>query len=108
MPLRERLREVFGRASSEPSAKGDPPASSPPVAVPIEADSAPSPSRASGTEASGRHEGTLTGMPSSLPIAQGHELLGPCRDCAGHWTRELTRGKKPLTCPVCKRLGPPE
>lgn len=42
-----------------------------------------------------------------LPVAQGQELLGPCRECAGYWTRELTRGQKPLTCPVCKREGPP-
>lgn len=110
MPLRERLREVFGPASSEPAAAGDTSASPPPVEVPIEADAAPPPNQASGTEASGRGEDAssrLTSRPSDLPIAQGHELLGPCRDCAGHWTRELTRGQKPLTCPVCKRFGPP-
>lgn len=41
------------------------------------------------------------------PLAQGQELLGPCRGCEGYWTRELSRGQKPLTCPVCKREGPP-
>ena len=43
----------------------------------------------------------------TLPVANGHELLGPCRECDGYWTRELTRGQKPLTCAVCKRDGPP-
>lgn len=42
------------------------------------------------------------------PAAQGQELLGPCRECDGYWTRELVRGQKPLTCPVCKRRGPPK
>lgn len=43
----------------------------------------------------------------ALPVAQGQELLGPCRGCDGYWTRERVRGQKPLTCPVCKREGPP-
>jgi hypothetical protein len=79
VPLQERVRDLFGSASSKPSTTNMS-ASSPSAADPPAAD---------------------------LAIAQGHELLGPCRDCTGYWTRELTRGQKPLTCPVCKRLGPP-
>lgn len=45
---------------------------------------------------------------AAIPVAHGHELLGPCRECGGYWTRELVRGQKPLTCPVCKREGPPQ
>lgn len=39
---------------------------------------------------------------ATLPVADGHELLGPCRVCAGYWTRIVVRGQKPRTCPVCK------
>lgn len=46
--------------------------------------------------------------PTELPIAQGQELLGPCGTCDGYWTRQIVRGQKPLTCPVCKREGAPE
>lgn len=42
-----------------------------------------------------------------LKIAQGQELLGPCEGCGGSWTREVKRGRKPGTCPVCKQEGPP-
>lgn len=39
-----------------------------------------------------------------LPIAEGQELLGPCRTCEGYWTRIKVRGAKPQTCPVCKEV----
>lgn len=58
------------------------------------------------------HEGMTireerTTDPADMPLAQGQELLGPCRGCDGFWTREIVRGQKPSTCPVCKRDGPP-
>lgn len=61
-----------------------------------------------------RHDGSpiprakAVGKDPALPIAQGQELLGPCRSCSGYWTREIVRGQKPRTCPVCKRDGPPQ
>lgn len=109
VPLRERLRNVFSPAING-SSTGDGSAISPPASVPIEAEARPRPAEATQTEERGRHgdaDSTPASELTSLPIAQGHELLGPCRGCTGYWTRELTRGQKPLTCPVCKRLGPP-
>lgn len=47
-------------------------------------------------------------MVDELPVAQGQEMLGPCRECAGYWTRIVKRGQKPQTCPLCKRDGPPD
>lgn len=47
------------------------------------------------------------GPAGALNVAQGQELMGPCQGCDGYWTREVKRGQKPQTCPVCKREGPP-
>lgn len=78
-----------------------PPVPIPPVAMPGLAE------RNQGTTRSITGTGSSSISPGRLNVAQGHELLGPCRDCDGHWAREIVRGQKPLTCPVCKREGPP-
>ena len=106
MPLHQRLRELVGYVSNRPSTRDTSASATPPSA-----DVSIRPSRDAVTEAAGSH-GDPHGSPTSgfddLPLAQGQELLGPCRDCGGYWTRELVRGQKPLSCPVCKHLGPPE
>ncbi len=105
VPLHKRLRDlVVGSVSNRPSTRNTSASSGPPAAeVPTR------PSSGAATEDAGSH-GNLHRSPTSglddLPLAQGQELLGPCRDCSGYWTRELARGQKPLSCPVCKRLGP--
>lgn len=76
-----------------------------PVHVPVPVTSMPPlVSRKSGTGGVSQEE---EGSSDELPMAQGQELLGPCRECDGYWTREIVRGQKPLTCPVCKREGQP-
>lgn len=44
-------------------------------------------------------------LSEALPLAQDQELLGPCRDCDGYWTRVKVRGQKPMTCPACKQAA---
>ena len=106
MPLHHRLRELVGYVSNRPSMRGASASSTSTLADP-----STRPSRGDVTEDAGSH-GDPHRSPTSgfgdLPLAQGQELLGPCRNCGGYWTRELVRGQKPLSCPVCKRLGPPE
>jgi hypothetical protein len=108
VPLRERLRELFGSASNEPST--DDGSAAAPSAPPSTAAHVASPAvgKTRTEETSGRvdTDDPLTSGSGGLPIAQGQELLGPCRDCTGYWTRELAPGQKPLTCPICKRVGP--
>jgi hypothetical protein len=110
VPLQQLLRDLVGAFRDEPSAR-DTSGSSPPAASPRAADVPPYSAKGAVTPDTGSR-GDLHGAPTTwlddLPLAQGHELLGPCRDCTGYWTRELTRGQKPLTCPLCKRLGPPD
>lgn len=109
MQLRERLRGLFGPASDE-SSTGETYASSPSVAASAAADVPSSPPGEAPTHDARRNgdtEGSPTRRLDGLPLAHGQELLGPCRDCSGYWTREVVRGQKPLTCPVCKRSGPP-
>ena len=107
MPIHQRLRDLVGSVSNRPSTRNTP-AILPPTAAPQATDV--SSRQAAATEDAGSH-GDPHSPPTSglhdLALAQGQELLGPCRDCNGYWTRELTRGQKPLSCPVCKRLGPP-
>jgi hypothetical protein len=109
VPLQQMLRDLFGSFSDEPSIRSTS-GSSPPAASPRAADVASHSARGAVTQDTGSHgdpHRPPTGGPEDLTLAQGHELLGPCRDCTGYWTRELARGQKPLTCPVCKRHGPP-
>lgn len=82
MKLSERIRDLLG-----PSGDGEKPEPEPAPRI-VEVVREPEPAEA-------------------LAIAQGQELLGPCRECDGYWTREVVRGQKPLDCPVCKRDGPP-
>lgn len=97
--LAARLREAFGRQRPRRDGPRDAeaPTPIPETAVPGTPSVRPSPSEPPAPQ----------DPAGSLPIAQGQELLGPCRDCDGYWTREITRGQKPLSCPVCKRDGPP-
>ena len=84
-----------------------------PVPAPHEqpdgATDAPQPKQASADEpaplvrASGEEQADAEHLSESLPLAQDQELLGPCRDCDGYWTRLKVRGQKPLTCPACKQ-----
>jgi hypothetical protein len=55
--------------------------------------------------ASGDEQAAAEHLSESLPLAQDQELLGPCRDCDGYWTRLKVRGQKPLTCPACKQAA---
>jgi hypothetical protein len=107
VPIHQRLRDLVGFASNRPSTRSAS-ATLPPAAALRAADV--SSGQAAATEDVGS-DGDPHSPPTSgfgdLPIAQGQELLGPCRDCNGCWTRKLARGQKPLSCPVCKRLGPP-
>jgi hypothetical protein len=106
VPIHQRLRDLVDAVSPRPSTSNTSATSSP--AAPRAADT--SSRQAAATKDAGSH-GDPHSPPTSglddLALAQGQELLGPCRDCNGYWTRELTRGQKPLSCPVCKRLGPP-
>jgi hypothetical protein len=107
--LQQRLRDLVGSVSNKLTTSNAS-ASSPPAAAPRAADVRSHPAGAVVTDGTGSHGDphmAPTGGLDDLAIAHGHELVGPCRDCAGYWTRELARGQKPLTCPVCKRLGPP-
>lgn len=111
MQFRERLRDLFGSARDATST-GDTSANSSPIeSAPRSADVTPPPGGEAVFDDARSHDDTekspTSGGTNGLLIAQGQELLGPCRLCTGYWTRELTRGQKPLTCPVCKRHGPP-
>lgn len=82
----------------------------PPVPIPVTAMPQAGRGQRAATETGPPDPSRLRGTiadPNELPVAQGQEMLGPCRDCAGYWSREIVRGQKPLTCPVCKREGPP-
>ncbi|MBW3664971.1 MAG: hypothetical protein KY469_17895 [Actinobacteria bacterium] len=68
---------------------------------PREPDPAPPPAEEPETGAAERSEH----LSESLPLAQDQELLGPCRDCDGYWTRLKVRGQKPMTCPACKQAA---
>lgn len=96
MPVRERLRQLFGADRLRPE-EGD----RDPTSDDAAREDAPVPVGA------GPSDDAVSASPADLPIAQGQELLGPCDACGGCWTREITRGRKPETCPVCKREGPP-
>ena len=102
MSLGERLLSWFGRTDDAEREQSDGDSTRLPRADAPQPRSTKQDSLASPPQAVGTDEAT-----QELPIAQGQELLGPCRECDGYWTRELTRGQKPLTCPVCKREGPP-
>lgn len=107
MPLQQRLRDLVGYVTNRPSTRNTS-ASSSPAAGPRATEV--SSRQAAATEDAGSHgdpHSPLTSGSDGLALAQAQELLGPCRDCNGYWTRELARGQKPLSCPVCKRLGPP-
>jgi hypothetical protein len=102
--LQQRLRDLVGSIGNKPPPRNtstSPPSDAPPHAA--EVTSQP----AGAAVIDGDPHGAQTRGLDDLVIAQGQELLGPCQDCTGYWTRELARGQKPLTCPVCKRLGPP-
>jgi hypothetical protein len=105
VPIHQRRRDLVDAVANRPSTNKTSATSSPGARA---ADV--SSHQAAATEDAGSH-GDPHNPPTSglddLALAQGQELLGPCRDCNGYWTRELTRGQKPLSCPVCKRLGPP-
>ena len=107
MPISQRFRNLVGSVSSRPFTRNNS-ASLSPAAAPRAADSS---SRQAAATEDGKSYGDPRRPPTSklddLALAQAQELLGPCRDCNGYWTRELARGQKPLSCPVCKRLGPP-
>ena len=107
MPIYQRFRGLVGSVSSRSATRNDS-ASLPPTVAARAADfSSRSAAATEGAESNGNPHSALTSGLDDLALAQGQELLGPCRDCNGYWTRELARGQKPLSCPVCKRLGPP-
>lgn len=98
--LTERIRDIFvpeDDRAEDPSGNG-PPQPDPETRPVTTQRDRPAP-RESFTQARDPAE--------TLSVAQGQELLGPCRECDGYWTREPKRGQKPQTCPVCKREGPP-
>lgn len=102
MSLGERLRNWFGRDDE----------AEPPSNAIVSAHEEPERTEESSTSPSSplpspAKNVTTDEAAEALQVAQGQELLGPCKECGGYWTRELTRGQKPLTCPVCKREGPP-
>ena len=107
MPIHQRLRDLMDAVANRPSTTNPSATSSPAGARAADASSR----QVAATEADAGSQGEPHSPPTSgsddLALAQGQELLGPCRDCNGYWTREVTRGQKPLSCPVCKRLGPP-
>jgi hypothetical protein len=106
VPIHQRLRDLVDTVANRPSTT-NPSATSSPGERAADVSSR----HLAATEANAGSQGEPTSPPTSgsddLALAQGQELLGPCRDCNGYWTRELTRGQKPLSCPVCKGLGPP-
>ena len=107
MPLHQGLRDLVGSVINRSPTRSASATLPPPIA-PRASDA--SPRQAVATEDVGSHRAPHSPLTSGLDdfaLAQGQELLGPCRDCNGYWTRELARGQKPLSCPVCKRLGPP-
>jgi hypothetical protein len=89
VPIRQRLRDLVGSVSSRSTSNNS-------ASLPTE----------DALSRGGPHSPPTSGL-DEFALAQGQELLGPCRDCNGYWTRELARGQKPLSCPGCKRLGPP-
>lgn len=97
MPVSRRVRAFLSRTdpSDDTSDRGTAkpvPATSPPLQEPV---------RTTATvDAAPLSNGRVTA--GDLPVADGQELLGPCRVCGGYWTRLLLRGQKPFTCPVCK------
>ena len=113
MPVSERLRTWFRR-----DRRGDHEVTSPPAAP--AGWQQPTGAAAPADEPSTRPDEGRSALPDTgeepdlgqasdegaasadLLIANGHELLGPCKVCAGYWTRVKARGQKPLTCPVCK------
>lgn len=106
MPLQQLLRDLVGIVSNRPSTVN---ASANSLAAgprPAEVSSRQAAATEDAGSQSDPHSSQTSGS-DDLTLAQGQELLGPCRDCNGYWTRELARGQKPLSCPVCKRLGPP-
>lgn len=92
MKLTKRIRALLGL---EPSEDGQ---ASPSVPVPPTS-SVP----VLGARSSRQQRSETVDPAEALPTARGQELLGPCRECDGYWTREVVRGQKPLTCRVCKR-----
>lgn len=99
MPVGDRLRQLFGadRADSERDEPHEEPGSDG-----VATEGAPAQAAADNPTA------PESSSPTDLVIAQGQELLGRCEGCSGYWTREVVRGQKPRTCPVCKREGPPD
>lgn len=109
MTFRETVQKLFGSSSADDSSAEERHAETPSGAGAVPRDE---PSRSSAPPAlrdddAGVAPDANNSAADAFRVAHGQELLGPCRLCGGHWTRELTRGKKPVTCPVCKRLGPP-
>lgn len=106
--LMQQMRNWLGRDGddSRPDGDGRPvpiPAVRPPFTKAVSARPQRPATEAARTDEQAEQEAS----PEQMKVAQGQELLGPCRECDGYWTREVARGQKPLTCPVCKREGPP-
>lgn len=99
MPVRERLRHLFGGSDAQEDKAVD-------AVHREEEESVLEDSTTLVTHMD--RASAATPVLTDLRLAQGQELLGPCRECSGYWTRERTRGQKPQTCPVCKRMGPPQ
>lgn len=96
MSWTDRVRSWFGSERDLRSGAGEPTG---PMPGPPEAEAA-APQPQSEPEAAAPEEQDV--LTEGLPIAEGQELLGPCRTCEGYWTRIKVRGAKPQTCPVCK------
>jgi hypothetical protein len=105
VPIHQRLRDLVDAVANRPPTT-NPSATSPPGTRAADASSR-QPEATEADRSRGEPHSPPTSRSDDLALAQGQELLGPCRDCNGYWTRELTRGQKPQSCPVCKRLGPP-